>query len=518
MRILILMLIGLNTVFAAPYNSNILIERGIDPQIINLAVTTFRQKVAYKMRAEYSKSINGAETKQDFNIIFDPFASYGIDVRIQVPKADMDKYDAGDIREELDQLMGLQSYLLTDKLYDENSLQIESSSNETTIVLFKFNANAIPREMKYFEDLTGRIYIKNNIMEKIVLSNDIRFKRNDVEVTNYTKTMFFTKVPMNGGYLLKQAEVIIEGEKDGVIVNANIKGEVVKYWNQGKQAVSWRSGAQKRAVVADADSEKYHTIFVELDRTFPLLGQDARKLGYDLPKPFGVSLVTMFQNTTLHMTSFEVDGNDSLTTLLGGSDSKSKYESVANAALVRADMWLLPFLNLGILLGGVDSTTDVTLAVTDDLPPLLGGGSETQLPPFGTSSVLYGAGITVAGGVGNFFATIDLQHITAYTEAAEVDLSMTIATPIFGYSFQDLGLRLLVGAQYQDMKEELTATVNLDGNDATPENEILVGLRSEKWAGLIGVEKGFNRHWNGSLMYSSGEDRGSFNMMLGYRF
>jgi hypothetical protein len=56
--------------------------------------------------------------------------------------------------------------------------------------------------------------------------------------------------------------------------------------------------------------------------------------------------------------------------------------------------------------------------------------------------------------------------------------------------------------------------LNGDGNI----NVVRVGLRSEKWATLLGVEKGFTRHWNGSLMYSQGVDRGSLNMMIDYRF
>jgi hypothetical protein len=109
-----------------------------------------------------------------------------------------------------------------------------------------------------------------------------------------------------------------------------------------------------------------------------------------------------------------------------------------------------------------------------------------------------------------------MHYITAYTEAADLDLTMTIATPIVGYNFQNVGVRVLFGAQYQDMKEEIVAKVDLDGDGAI--DTIRVGLASDKWATLIGVEKGFTRYWNGSLMYSQGVDRSSLNMMIGYRF
>ena len=56
------LLLVIGSVNAVPYNSNVLIERGIDPQILNLAVTTFRQQIAYKMEIEYKKNIDGVDS------------------------------------------------------------------------------------------------------------------------------------------------------------------------------------------------------------------------------------------------------------------------------------------------------------------------------------------------------------------------------------------------------------------------------------------------------------------------
>lgn len=510
-NILMFMLLASVNSMAAPYNTNVLIERGIDPQIINIAVTTFRQQVGYKMAVYYQKTIDGKTDSQDFNILFDPFATYGIDVRIQVPLDDMDKYDESDIRDELDKVMGLQSYLLKERLYDQDSLQIESTDDENTVISFRFSEGAIPRELIFYHDLKGYVHIKNNALEKIVLRNDKRFEHDGFEITLYEKTLYFTKVPMNGGYLLQRATVVVKGEDDGEEHEVNMKGEVVKYWNETKREIAWRGGAQKR--LKSEEDEQYKTIYVDLDRTFPLLGQAARKQGYDLPKPFGISMVTMLQETTLHMNSFELDGTPIPPGLIGGDSSR--YESNALATLVRADMWLLPFVNVGLIMGGVTSSTDVTLDVLSGFP-IPGVGGEVELPAISTSSFIYGAGATIAGGAGNFFATVDMQHITSFTDDADLEIEMTIVTPIVGYNFQRYGVRVLAGAQYQDLTEELIARVDLNGDGM--DNEIRVGLQSEKWATLIGVEKGFTRNWNGSIMYSQGDDRKSFNMMIGYRF
>ena len=126
-------------------------------------------------------------------------------------------------------------------------------------------------------------------------------------------------------------------------------------------------------------------------------------------------------------------------------------------------VWVLPFINVGVILGGAESATDVTLDVLSGIPALPASGIK-ELPALSTSSVLYGVGATVAGGAGNFFATVDMQFITAYTEAADLELDMSIITPIVGYNFQNVGVRALFGAQYQNMKEEIIATLDLDGD------------------------------------------------------
>ncbi|MBW2177209.1 MAG: hypothetical protein JRH03_09735 [Deltaproteobacteria bacterium] len=73
----------------------------------------------------------------------------------------------------------------------------------------------------------------------------------------------------------------------------------------------------------------------------------------------------------------------------------------------------------------------------------------------------------------------------------------------------------MLGAQYQDTKKEIVAT--LTRSDGTV-SEAVVGLQSEKWVGLIGFDKSLSRHWSCSMMYSHGEDRDNLNFVLGYRF
>ncbi len=66
----------------------------------------------------------------------------------------------------------------------------------------------------------------------------------------------------------------------------------------------------------------------------------------------------MLQGTTLHMTSFELDGED-VSGIIGNEGAKVK--STPGAMLVRADMWLLPFLNVGVIVDITKSSNGISL-------------------------------------------------------------------------------------------------------------------------------------------------------------
>ena len=503
-------LFNFNTV-AQPYNSNVLINKGIDPHILNMAVTTYRQKVAFTIATQHKVKTGNVEKSLTYDVLFNPFASYGIDLRVKVPTSEVAKLNDKDVSAYLDELMGLQSYLQQERLYDENSLTIESETTAETIISFRFANGALPRELKYLYNMKGFVYVNGKGLDKIVLKNQKRYQYHGVEVSQYEKTLKFAKVPLNGGYLLEHISVQQKGFVDDVEQLSEINGAVVAYSDKQNNNIALRGGAQKQIIKKD---EQYKTFYVELDRTFPLLGQAARKQGFDLPKPFGISMVTMLQNTTLHMTGFELDGED-VSGIIGGDNAK--VESTAGAMLIRTDMWLLPFLNVGVIVGKTLSSNDISLQWFPDggLGGIIKPGERFTLKDNQAESFVYGGGATIAGGIGDFFATIDLQYVTAYTKAADAELSMFILSPIVGYNFADYGARILIGAQYQDQKEQIVAKLT---NDAGDSRTAIVGLRSEKWAGLIGIDKSFDRHWSGSLMYTQGEDRSNLNLVVGYRF
>ncbi|TEW56084.1 hypothetical protein E2R68_03050 [Psychromonas sp. RZ22] len=493
------------------YKPNLLIQEGIDPQILNLAVATFSPEVALTLDTTQVIESNNKKTKLNYKLLYDPFTNYGIDLRLQVPKQYEHLLAGKDISNTLDEIMALQIKLGNTSVYDPDSFKIVSKTEQQTVISFTLLKDEIPYEIKQYRSFKGYVYITSHRINKIVISNQESFEDQGIDVTIFEKELTFNSVPFNGGYLLQGIKIEKQGIKNGEKYHSLINAVVSSYQNHKLDPVSFSGGIQKKTPFSESD---YKTYYVELDRIFPLFGQEARKQGYDLPKPFGISMISMLQETTMHMTSFAVNGKD-VGNLVGGDDAKVVNSSAV--MLVRADMWLLPFLNVGLIVGKTQTLSDITLQVLpngfnpsipifDDIGP----GDYFTVNDAKSSSVVYGGGATIAGGVGNYFGTVDLQYVTAYTKKADAELKMSIITPIVGYHFKEIGLRALLGAQYQDTANRIVANF--------VKNQVVVGLRSKKWTGLVGVEKSFARHWSSSLMFSYGEDRNNLNLVVGYRF
>ena len=309
------------------------------------------------------------------------------------------------------------------------------------------------------------------------------------------------------------------GKKENETYVETIDADVISYWNEEHKSVYTDKTLKKSNFLTTQD---YETIALKLDRLFPLYGQDARKAGYELPKPFGVKLLNVFQNTTLHMKSFKLDGND-LSTINAILDGDSKYENTTYVPMLRADMWVLPFLDLSLLFGVANTNTVVTLhsksgyTLKPPLPPieLIEPNSSTTFGDIETHSPILGLGVTVAGGIDNFFSTIDFQYLFSYTPEAKAKTNMLVVTPLFGYNFIDIATQIYGGAQYQDIKDEMPFEVTDDNGRVLKGS---VELYTYEWAGVLGVNYNITRRWDTNVMISYGEDIKNLTIGIGYRW
>lgn len=140
-------------------------------------------------------------------------------------------------------------------------------------------------------------------------------------------------------------------------------------------------------------------------RLLPIGAEWARRKGIDLPLPFGVGvfLVTM---------SRDVEVTDVRVTLPGqGPVSISDVATFAlrnetTLAAVKLDAWILPVLDVYVLVGSARTDSSLDVAVTVDrplLPPVAVEITQDET----ISGPLLGAGATLVAGYGPWFALVD---------------------------------------------------------------------------------------------------------------
>jgi hypothetical protein len=500
MKHTLIFLLLIFTLHAKYFNTNPLIEKGIDPKVLNLAVTIFTQNLYYEIDAHEVIEKNSLTKQQDFMLVYNPFLKYGIDISVKIPSNKIQNYNKSDLKETLDLLMGLQSYLQSERLYKPNTISKVKSFNGEDIFSFAFDETKIPRELKFYKHLQGKLYIKNNQLQKIVVTNTTPFDYDNYHIKSYTKTLLFSKPLVAKGYLIKTIQIDVEGLKDEEKLNLSLKANFFNYKDKDNTPIKLKNGN------TITPHSSYKTINVNLDRTLPVFGQEIRKMGYDLPKPFGISLVTMYQQTRFYMDGISLEGED----LSRFFTKESKYENATYANIIRADVWILPFLNFSLLFGGTSTSTEVTIDL--NIPGYI--IPKTSVGNVNTSSILYGAGATLGGGVGNFFSSVDFQYLYSKTDTAGVETQITVITPIFGYYFQSLGLRAYGGAMYEDLKEELLFTVPLNGEMVSGK----IKLRAEKWSGSLGAQYAFTRHWEANILGAYGKDFQNISLVATYRW
>lgn len=139
----------------------------------------------------------------------------------------------------------------------------------------------------------------------------------------------------------------------------------------------------------------------------PLLAEEARKRGVELPLPFGVSLVYYHLERDIEVTDVRIGRNGNPPRSVTEVAQFSSGSRVDNLNL-KVDVWLLPFLNLYGLVGWFhnDSTTNVRVSFEGPM----GTPLERSLSvPTTIEGSVGGLGATLATGYPPFFLVLDVN-------------------------------------------------------------------------------------------------------------
>ena len=145
----------------------------------------------------------------------------------------------------------------------------------------------------------------------------------------------------------------------------------------------------------------------------PFLGAAARELGHELPATFGVGPVYYYLARDVEVTDVRLGRNGEAPASVSEYAQLSAESKVDNYN-IKADVWILPFLDLYAIAGAIQNRTNTTIEVT--LPPLLPDNeprTATVTVPTSLDGSVGGVGMTLAGGYKRFFGALDVNWARA---------------------------------------------------------------------------------------------------------
>lgn len=257
------------------------------------------------------------------------------------------------------------------------------------------------------------------------------------------------------------------------------------------------------------------------DSMFPIWGEQATQRGHTLPKPYGLSLSYMDISNPIAIDNINLTGG--IGDIIDIDAKKAEFEG-SNVTL-RGDVWLLPFLNVYGILGytQAQSTAKIDSISLAGLPIPVDNAKFT----LDMNGITYGVGTTVAGGINNWFALLDLNYTYTDIDAIDGSIKTFVAAPRVGHRWQYDGgreLRVFVGAMYQDVQQHLSGDIKALGLDLGDMNFLIDDTRFEvsqrteqKWNALAGFQYSLNRDWDVLAEAGFGQRKSAF-VSLGRRF
>jgi hypothetical protein len=217
----------------------------------------------------------------------------------------------------------------------------------------------------------------------------------------------------------------------------------------------------------------------------------------DLPRPFGIGLNFYHQTQDYRLRSLRLNLPFVDMTQATGID----IENRTNEFDLKADLWVLPFLNVFALAGNVEGETTVNPG-----PPL----SELQVDYEG---LVYGAGVTIAAGGKLFFGSVTAVVTETDLDTATSSVNAWVLTPRFGVHFDRMAF--WIGGMYQEAEErhEGRITVPMFG-EVTYDVEM---ESAEPWNFVAGLTANLSKHWELEVEGGLG-DRQHALISIGYRF
>jgi hypothetical protein len=500
-----------------PVNSNYLIQNGISPRVLDAAASSYMQDGSFSEDVTITVSRDGFKKSYKVILIYDPSYNNGMDIRIINKSGELTKKELKSLKKYIEKSHFF-SRMAEDYLYDEESLKLVSHESNTMVIDFSYKKTDVDPYLKYIKKIKGSIYITNGTLDKVSLINIKPLKHHIVE---YKKEVYFSKTK-EGGYIISSIKEQFVTEKSGTREQVEIVSNTINYKDPAGLELT-----QNDSVNLQYDSKDLIT--VDLGGTLPFLGKEATKIGYKLPRPYGVDVFVYAHDQQMEFTALTVgldDGKmvnlENLFALNESSVSQSTFMPLA-----KADVWIFPFLNIMAIVGGGENKLDGELVINQELREFINGlpGFIVDIPnipqsiPIKTTitSEVYGGGLTLAGGIGNFNLSVNYQLMFTKIVEANTTNMVNVVTPMLGY-MAPFGVNFMAGAQGQFYNTNITGFIELVDEDGNMHKlNYKVDFEPIQWNAIVGLYKNFAKHWEMSFQAGFGQ-RTSITAIFGYRF
>ena len=521
--VLLIVIIGFSTFQSYaqeinPENSSYLIERGISPRVLDAAASSLMQDGSFIQDVMLQSNQDGKEKEYRMQVIYDPSYTDGMDIRFVVDNSEVSEKDLKYLKK-LVQNSHHFSRMSEPYLYDEKTLKLSKKEGTDVVFEFFYKKQDIEPYLKYIKRLKGYIIFKDGELDHIELRNIKRLKGG---IQEYQRKVYFKHVLEQGGHVVSkviETAVIEKRNTSAKISNTAITSE---YITASGNSISLGDASQDiLPPFADPD-----TVSVKLGWVLPLLGKPATKLGYKLPRPVGLDLFTHFQEQEMQCVGLSLAMNDEDFVSFGSlfEVDQSSISATSYATMVKADVWILPFLNVMGIVGSGQNDIYGNFPINEELKEgLTDYGWLIDIAPEDVpngielsstlSSTMYGAGATLAGGVGDWNVSLSYQFMIAKVLEANTTSVAHVFMPMLGY-MTPFGMNLMVGTQGQFYDTRVVGFVDLS-DDQTLHYD--VEFEPVNWNAMIGMYKGFAKHWEVALQAGFG-NRNSVTAVFGYRF
>ena len=226
--------------------------------------------------------------------------------------------------------------------------------------------------------------------------------------------------------------------------------------------------------------------------------------GHQLPMPWGLGLTLYSQNQPYDIVTLEVP----LAGLDIGAAEGLEIQNTTDSYHLKFDYWLFPFLNVYLMGGSIEGTTNVKLSGVDLGLPLVLNDIKIDYSGF-----MYGAGATLAVGGSKWFATLTYESTWTDLDVTTSSVQGQVTTPTVGLVFK--GAAVYVGAMYQQAEETHEGVFDMPYLGEVPFYAEL--HQAEPWNYFVGMRAGISKHWDLNFKGGFGKRKSAL-ATLEYRF